>query len=285
MRLNKNLESLNIYRNYKNSLVENASSLNRISTGVKINSAKDNPNKIGMSEGLRLQIRSLQMAEKNIQDGVSMIQTFDGALGSVSESLSRIKELTVKAGGANSDDDLAIIQNEIDQLKADVDYTANNTEFNGIKLLNSDSVSDNNKPRFLNHTIGSTKDEDVKIPIFDIRTNMLKDDQGNYLSDLDVTDKSKMDSNLSSVDGAIRTISTIRGKYGAVQNRLEDASLNLSSSSLNLEKTESRIRDTDVALEMSEYAKSSLLIETSIGLMQQSNNFPKDILRILENIK
>lgn len=285
MRLNKNLEALNIYRNYKNSLVENASSLNKISTGVKINSAKDNPNKIGMSEGLRLQIRSLQMAEKNIQDGVSMVQTFDGVLGTVNDSLIRIKELTVQAGGITSEEDLAIIQNEINEIKNDIDYTVNNTDFNGVKLLNSENVLDNEYPKYLKHTIGIASGEDIDIPLFNVRTNMLSDGEGNYLCDLDVTDKEKMDTNMSCVDGAISTINSIRGRYGAIQNRLESSYDNLSSSGLNLEKTESRIRDTDLALEMAEYAKSSLLIEASMGLMQQSNNFPKDVLKILENVR
>ena len=285
MRLNKNLASLNIYKNYKDSLVKNSSSLNKISSGVKINSSKDNPSKIGLSEGLRLQIKSLEVAERNIQDGVSMLQTFDGSLGTINESLTRLKELTVQSGGVTSEGDLKVIQNEINQIKEDIDNTVNNTEFNGIKLLNSDKVVNNNNPKFLNHTVGVSDNEEVKIPIFNIKTNRLKDEEGNYLSDLDVTDKAKMDKNLSSIEGAINTVNSIRSKYGAIQNRLETTATNLSSSSLNLEKSESRIRDTDIALEMAEYSRTSLLTETSLALMQQSNNFPKDVLRVLENMK
>lgn len=285
MRLNKNLASLNIYKNYKDSLVKNSSSLNKISSGVKINSSKDNPSKIGLSEGLRLQIKSLEVAERNIQDGVSMLQTFDGSLGTINESLTRLKELTVQSGGVTSEGDLKVIQNEINQIKEDIDNTVNNTEFNGIKLLNSDKVVNNNNPKFLNHTVGVSDNEEVKIPIFNIKTNMLKDKDGNYLSDLDVTDKAKMDKNLSTIEGAINTVNSIRSKYGAIQNRLETTATNLSSSSLNLEKSESRIRDTDIALEMAEYSRTSLLTETSLALMQQSNNFPKDVLRVLENMK
>lgn len=285
MRLNKNLASLNIYKNYNDVLVKNASALNRISTGVKINSSKDNPSKIGLSEGLRLQLRSLEVAERNIQDGVSMIQTFDGVLGTINENLSRIRELTVKSGGVTSEDDLNIIQNEINQLNEHIDTTVNNAEFNEVKLLNSDKVLDNDNPQFLNHTIGTADDEEVKIPIFNIKSNMLKDEDGNSLAYLDVTDKSKIDKNLKTIDEAINTVNSIRSKYGAIQNRLETASLNLSGSSINLQKSESRIRDTDIALEMAEYARTSLLTETSLALMQQSNNFPKDVLKVLENMK
>lgn len=285
MRLNKNLASLNIYKNYNDVLVKNASALNRISTGVKINSSKDNPSKIGLSEGLRLQLRSLEVAERNVQDGVSMLQTFDGVLGTVNETLSRIRELTVKSGGVISEDDLNIIQNEINQLNEHIDTTVNNAEFNQVKLLNSDKVLDNDNPNFLRHTIGTADDEEVKIPIFNIKSSMLKDSDENSLSEIDVTDKDNIDKNLKTIDESINTVNSIRSKYGAIQNRLETASLNLNSSSINLQKSESRITDADIALEMAEYARTSLLTETSLALMQQSNNFPKDVLKVLENMK
>ena len=285
MRLNHNMASLNVYKNYKDALVQNSSALNKISTGLKINSAKDNPNKIGLSEGLKMQIKSLQMAEKNIQDGVSMLQTFDGGLSSVNESLNRIKELTVQAGGVNTDEDLSIIQEEINQLKEHIDYTVNNTEFNGVKLLNSDKVVNNNYPKYLEHAVGANSNENISIPIFNIQTNMLKDDKGNYLSNLDVTDKNKMDENLSSIDGAIEMVNSVRSKYGAIQNRMETSMDNLGGSSMNLEEAEGRITDSDIALEMVEYSRTSILSETSIALMQQTNNFPQDVLRVLENMK
>ena len=285
MRLNQNMESLNIYRNYKKNLSNQAVTLNRISTGTKINSAKDNPNKLGVSEGLRLQIRSLQMAEKNIQDGVSMMQTVDGTLSTINESLTRIKELTVQSGGATSDDDLAVIQNEINQLKEHIDYTVNNSDFNGIKLLNSDKVVNNDYPQFLDHKVGATSEGDIKIPIFNLKTNMLTDNEGNSIANLDVTDKNNIDKNLSSIDGAIQMVTSVRSKYGAIQNRMETSAENLTGSSSNLVSAESRIRDTDMALEMAEYSRTAILNETSIALMQQSNKFPQEILRVLENMK
>lgn len=285
MRLNQNMESLNVYRNYKKNLSNQAVSLNRISTGTKINSAKDNPNKLGVSEGLRLQIRSLQMAEKNIQDGVSMMQTVDGTLSTINETLTRIKELTVQSGGATSDDDLAVIQGEINQLKEHIDYTVNNSDFNGIKLLSSDKVVNNNYPKFLDHKVGATSDEDIKIPIFNIQTDMLTDKEGNSIANLDITDKSNIDKNLSTIDGAIQMVTSIRSKYGSIQNRMETSAENLTGSSSNLVSAESRIRDTDIALEMAEYSRTSILNETSIAIMQQTNKFPQEVLRILENMK
>jgi flagellin len=285
MRLNQNMESLNVYRNYKKNLTVQAATLNRISTGSKINSAKDNPNKLGVSEGLRMQIRSLQMAEKNIQDGVSMMQTVDGALSTISESLIRIKELTVQAGGVQNDSDLGIIQGEIDQLKEHIDYTVNNSEFNGVKLLNSEKVTNNDYPKYLNHMVGANTEEEINIPVFNVNTTMLIDSEGNSLKNIDVTNINELDKNLKVVDSAIESINSVRSRYGAIQNRMDTSAQNLNGSSFNLETAESRIRDSDIALEMAEYARTSILHESSIALMQQTNKFPQDVLRILENLK
>lgn len=285
MRLNQNMQSLNVYRNYKKNLVTQSIALDRISTGTKINSAKDNPNKLGVSEGLRIQIRGLQMAERNIQDGVSMMQSVDGALNTVSEALNRIKELTVQAGGVQNDEDLSIIQEEINQLKEHIDYTVNNSEFNGVKLLNSEKVTNNDYPKYLNHVVGANAKEEINIPIFNVTTGMLIDLEGNSLKNINITNTNELDKNLNIVDSAIETMNSVRSRYGAIQNRMDTSAQNLSGSSFNLENAESRIRDSDIALEMAEYARTSILHETSIALMQQTNRFPQDVLRVLENMK
>ncbi|MDU3526728.1 flagellin [Clostridium sp.] len=285
MRLNQNMQSLNVYRNYKKNLVTQSIALDRISTGTKINSAKDNPNKLGVSEGLRIQIRGLQMAERNIQDGVSMMQSVDGALNTVSEALNRIKELTVQAGGVQNDEDLSIIQEEINQLKEHIDYTVNNSEFNGVKLLNSEKVTNNDYPKYLNHVVGANAKEEINIPVFNVTTGMLIDLEGNSLKNINITNTNELDKNLNIVDSAIETMNSVRSRYGAIQNRMDTSAQNLSGSSFNLENAESRIRDSDIALEMAEYARTSILHETSIALMQQTNRFPQDVLRVLENMK
>lgn len=285
MRLNQNMASLNVYRNYKKNLASQSIALDRITTGSKINSAKDNPNKLGVSEGLRMQIRGLQMAERNLQDGVSMMQTTDGALSTVSEALIRIKELTVQAGGMQNDGDLSIIQGEINQLKEHIDYTVNNSDFNGVKLLNSEKVTNNNYPKYLDHVVGANAKEEIKIPVFNITTDMLIDSEGNSLKNIDVTKKDDLDKNLNIIDASISTLNSVRSRFGAIQNRMDTSAANLSGSSLNLESAESRIRDSDLALEMAEYSRTAILHQTSIALMEQTNNFPQDVLRILENMK
>ena len=138
MRLNQNMESLSVLRNYSKSLKIQNTASERISSGSKINAAKDNPNKIAMKQGLRLQLRSLQMSQRNLQDGISLMQTSDSVVANVNESLIRMKELVVQAASFNNEDDRAVVQKEIDQLIESIDQTVNNGEFNGVNILNRD---------------------------------------------------------------------------------------------------------------------------------------------------
>lgn len=279
MRLNQNMESLNVYKNYSKNLKTQSKVMERISSGNKINSTKDNPNKMGIREGLRMQLRGLQSAQKNIQDGVSMIQVTDGTLNSINESLIRMKELSVQAGGVNTKDDLNIIQNEINQIKDSINQMAENSEFNGVKLLAGP------EGELLKHMTGANSGEDMKIPLFYINTSNLKDEAGNSLKDLDVTKDGGISEGLGVIDRAIQKVTSVRSKYGAIQNRMETTYENIDESSISLVSAESRVGDADIALEMSEYARTSIISESSLAILTQTNNFPKDILRVLENIK
>lgn len=286
MRLHQNMDSLSIYQNYKKNLNVQGGVLNRISTGQKINSAKDNPNKLGQSENFRMQIRGLQSAQKNLQDGVSMMQATDGALEGISNSLTRIKELTVQAGnGTNNEEDLRVIQLEIDQLKQNIDYTAENSDFNGVNLIGNKFVINNDDPEYKTSMIGANAKEEIKIPMFNVTTEGLKDKEGNSLSNLDVTKTENNDKNLSVIDAAISNVSSVRSRYGAIQNRMESTTSNIEGSMIGLEKADSSIRDSDIGLEMAEYARTSILHEASTALLAQTNKFPSEILSILERVK
>lgn len=286
MRLYHNLASLNLYRNNVRNLKDQSKALDRISTGNKINSAKDNPNKIGQSEFMRIQIRGLQSAQKNLQDGASMIQTADGALSSASDALIRMKELVVASGnGAYSDDERNAISKEIESLKEHINSVANNTEFNGVKLLNTDGVTDNNTPKSFNLSSGANVGDVISIPLYNITTDVLKDEKGNSLSNIDLSDPSKIDENMSVVDAAIKEINSIRSKYGSIQQRLESTADNVISTSNTIEKAESRVRDADIAQEMMEFSKAGLLSEAGNAMMAQTNRFPQEVLRILERMK
>ena len=278
MRININMKSLGIYSGYKKNIAANSVAMERISSGKKINSAKDNPLKIEQSENFKMQIRSLEMANKNLQDSTSMLQVADTAMGTISEALVRMKELTVQAASEiTNEDDRKIIQSEIDELKRYIDDTANNTEFNGNKLLANGNVIDNSKPHYVEMQIGGNVGDSIGIPFFNVSATTLG------LDKLDVVnDATKA---LNSIDEALKNVNGCRAKYGAVQNRLETSIEITSSASYTYEKSSSDINDADIALEMAEIARTSILMESATAMMAQSNNFPKDMLNILANLR
>lgn len=278
MRININMKSLGIYSGYKKNIAANAAAMEKISSGKKINSAKDNPLKIEQSENFRMQIRSLEMANKNLQDSTSMIQVADTAMGTISEALIRMKELTVQAANeVTNEADRKLIQDEIDVLRSHIDDTAKNTEFNGNKLLVNGNVTDNSKPDYVEMQIGANVGDSIGIPFFNVSSETLGIDKLDVVNDATKA--------LNSIDEALKDVNGCRAKYGAVQNRLENSIEITSSSSYIYEKSSSDINDADIALEMAEIARTSILMESATAMMAQSNNFPKDMLNILANLR
>lgn len=278
MRININMKSLGIYSGYKKNIIANSAAMEKISSGKKINSAKDNPLKIEQSENFRMQIRSLEMANKNLQDSTSMIQVADTAMGTISEALIRMKELTVQAANeVTNEADRKLIQDEIDVLKSHIDDTAKNTEFNGNKLLVNGNVTDNSKPDYVEMQIGANVGDSIGIPFFNVSSETLGIDKLDVVNDATKA--------LNSIDEALKDVNGCRAKYGAVQNRLENSIEITSSSSYIYEKSSSDINDADIALEMAEIARTSILMESATAMMAQSNNFPKDMLNILANLR
>lgn len=278
MRININMKSLGIYSGYKKNIAANAAAMEKISSGKKINSAKDNPLKIEQSENFRMQIRSLEMANKNLQDSTSMIQVADTAMGTISEALIRMKELTVQAANeVTNEADRKLIQDEIDVLRSHIDDTAKNTEFNGNKLLVNGNVTDNSKPDYVEMQIGANVGDSIGIPFFNVSSETLGIDKLDVVNDATKA--------VNSIDEALKDVNGCRAKYGAVQNRLENSIEITSSSSYIYEKSSSDINDADIALEMAEIARTSILMESATAMMAQSNNFPKDMLNILANLR
>lgn len=278
MRININMKSLGIYSGYKKNIIANSAAMEKISSGKKINSAKDNPLKIEQSENFRMQIRALEMANKNLQDSTSMIQVADTAMGTISEALIRMKELTVQAANeVTNEADRRLIQDEIDVLRSHIDDTAKNTEFNGNKLLVNGNVTDNSKPDYVEMQIGANVGDSIGIPFFNVSSETLGIDKLDVVNDATKA--------LNSIDEALKDVNGCRAKYGAVQNRLENSIEITSSSSYIYEKSSSDINDADIALEMAEIARTSILMESATAMMAQSNNFPKDMLNILANLR
>ncbi|AVQ47698.1 flagellin [Clostridium botulinum] len=282
MRLSHNLASLSAFRNYSKILKDQSTALDKITSGYKVRCSKDDPNVMAQSEKTRIQIRGLQMASRNAQDGVSMLQTADGSLESLGNMLMRIKELTLQASnGTNNLEDKQVIQNEINQLVSGIDSISKNTEFNGVELLSqgnkfNDQTNVMTKPM----PIGANVGEIVDIPFYDLTAEGL-DIKGK----IDVTDINKVGNCLSIVDNAIETVLAVRSKYGALENRFEECMVNIGEISLEMEDANSNLVDADVAEEMMIYAKSDILYQSSLAIMRQTNNFPMDVLKILENVK
>lgn len=297
MRLNHNLASLNIYREHTRVLANQRKALDRISSGNKINSAKDNPNAIASSERMRMQIRGLQMAQRNTQDGVSMLQAAEGGLDGITNMLQRIRQLTVQAGsGSNTPSDIETIQKEINHMIEGIDSIAANTEFNGVPVLNPEGDSsgsyDNNDPsKKLIMSIGANVGEEVEIPLYDVSSNNLTDGT-NSLSQLNTKTNPDdglgglgIDKAITIIDKAIDMTLSVRSKYGSLSNRFESTYNKVAEIHDRVTGAESQIRDADIAEEMMEYAKNNVLIDAGNAMMVQSNKFPQDVLRILENVK
>jgi len=271
------MSAMRIFNSYTKNLVAQSKAYGSISSGNKIQTYRDDPNAKAKSDKLKLEIRGLQMATRNIQDSVSLMQTMDGGMQSISEALQRSRELMVQAGGATTPEDRAVIQKEIDQNLEHITYTANNTEMNGVKLL----ADKNNPGDTVDLLIGATSDYVTKLPTYNLTSTglgLVNADGSNKIS------VENMNDGLERLDDAIDKLNSGRGKYGALSNRMESTADYTSEIVGKVEGAEGEITGTDIALEMVEYAKNSILVESGMAMMAQSNEFPQDILQILSNV-
>lgn len=277
MRINQNIYSLNIFRNYNKSVASNSTALERIASGKKINSAKDNPIKIERSENINIKLRSLQKASQNTQDGISALQVVDTAIGEIEDVLIRMRELSVQASSDNySDEDRVSIKAEIEELKKFIDDTAESTEVNGNKLIGNKNVTDNSNPEIKKSQIGAEVGETIDIPYYNLSCDVLG------IDNVDVINNPSQ--SITMLEKAISDVAGYRSKYGAIQNRMEESLDMIESNRATYEKNYSEIVDADVALEMLEVTRTSILMESSLALMAQSNNFPRDVVNMLSGL-
>jgi len=295
MRLSHNIASLNVYSGYSKALQKQSEAMSKISTGYKVNCAKDDPNVIAQSERMRMQIRGLQMASRNAQDGVSMLQTAEGGLDSMTLMAQRVRELIIQSGsGGNAEEDRKTIQNEIDQIIEGMDQIASNTEFNGVKLLNPQTQDTSDKTLTLKMPIGANAGESVEINLEkltsdDIAVNVggtnikLKElrSDGSYK----IVDINNIDTAIQVLDGVIDKIVSVRSEYGALENRFEGSLNDLNEITDRMDGADANLRDADIAEEMVELSKNNVLAEAGNAMMVQTNKFPQDVLRILENVR
>lgn len=274
MRINHNIAALNTLNRLGSNNGAAQKNMEKLSSGLRINRAGDDAAGLAISEKMRGQIRGLEMASKNSQDGISLIQTAEGALTETHAILQRMRELTVQAGntGTQQAEDLGAIKDEMDALIEEIDGISNRTEFNGKKLLDGTNSTDG-----FTFQIGANAGQQLNVKIDSMSSTALG------VNALDVTDfaATAFDDQLKSIDTAINTVSTQRAKLGAAQNRLEHTINNLGASGENLTAAESRIRDVDMAKEMSEFTKNNILSQASQAMLAQANQQPQNVLQLL----
>lgn len=249
----------------------------KLASGYKINRAGDNAAGLSISEKMRGQIRGLEQASTNAQDGISLVQTAEGALTETHAILQRMRELTVQAANdTNATADRAAIQKEVEALTSEITRIATQTEFNKKTLLNGQFKT-------VNLQVGANKDQKITIDIGDMRATAI----GVANKDADKSVKNKLTTftdatkQLSILDAALVKVSEQRSKLGAAQNRLEHTIANADNTAENLQAAESRIRDTDMAKEMVKYSRDNILQQAAQSMLAQANQATQGVLTLL----
>lgn len=267
-----NMQAMNASRTLNITAGQAAKSTEKLSSGYKINRAADDAAGLSISEKMRKQIRGLDRASTNAQDGVSAVQTAEGALNEVHSMLQRMNELAVQAAnGTNSSTDISSISDEVQALKTEIDRVANTTDFNGKYMLKSGGKD-------VDIYVGYTTDENNnKITIKAQDLNKVADSIGTAFKDYDGAKTL-----LGKVSAAIEDVSKMRSDFGAVQNRLEHTIDNLDNVVENVTASESRIRDTDMADEMVKYSKNNILQQAGQSMLAQANQSTQGVVSLLQ---
>jgi flagellin len=265
LRINSNVEAFNAHRNLIQSGGKLSKSMERLSSGYRINRAADDAAGLAISERLRGQTRGLAQAQRNAQDAVSLVQTAEGSLTEVHAMLQRVRELAVQyKNGSLSTNDRTSIQSEINQLGSEIERIGTSAQFNGTNLLNAAST--------MTFQVGANDGEVITVSTISLGAAV-----GSTYAGLTATGTS----DISEIDAAIAAVSQQRATFGAVQNRLEYALNNLATYQENLMASESRIRDVDMASEMVDFTKLQILQQAGTAMLAQANQAPQGVLSLL----
>ena len=270
MRIQHNVTALNAHRNLTNNNSAVTKNLEKLSSGYKINRAGDDAAGLAISEKMRAQITGLETAQKNAEDGVSLVQTAEGALTEVHSMLNRMVALAVQsANGTYSTANRAEMQKEIEALQSEIDRIGAASNFNGTTLFVSGQITLH---------VGETSADyhSIAISMKGMNSTALT------ISDVDVTSVSGAKSAISFINAAIDKVSSMRSDFGALQNRLEHTINNLGVQTENITAAESRIRDVDMAKEMMAYTKNNILVQSSQAMLAQANMIPQGVLQLLQ---
>ncbi len=271
LRVNTNIASLTAQRNLSTVTARLQGNFSRLSSGLRISTAADDAAGLAISERMRSQIRSLGAATRNAQDGISLVQTAEGAMAEISNILGRMRELSVQAAnGTLSTADRATINTEVIALQSEVDRVSQTSTFNGINLLNAAAT--------VNIQVGINTGEVIAVNLENTQTAAL----GVSSTTVNTTSAATASASLLALDTAIGSVNTVRGNLGASQNRLQSAVSSIMNSRENLSAAESRIRDVDVAFETADLTRNSILQQAATSVLQQANTQPQIALSLLQ---
>jgi flagellin len=273
LRIQNNVEAFNAHRQLTGTASKAAKSMEKLSSGYRINRAADDAAGLAISEKMRAQIGGLAQAQRNAQDGVSLVQTAEGALTEVHSMLQRVRDLKVQyENGTLDTDDKSAIVAEVKQLASEITDISEKTEFNGITLLDGAGGSGGT----ISFQVGANGSETISVTTKDVAG-------ASGTGDIDgVSDTAGWEAiDLDAIDTAINNVSTLRADFGAVQNRLEHRLNNLATYQENLVASESRIRDVDMASEMVNFTKLGILQQAGTSMLAQANQAPQGVLSLL----
>ncbi|MDW8799695.1 flagellin [Clostridium sp. A1-XYC3] len=271
MIINHNMNAMNSHRQMTANTAAAGKSMEKLSSGLRINRAGDDAAGLAISEKMRGQIRGLDQASRNSQDGISMIQTAEGALNETHSILQRMRELTVQASNdTNVTADRNAIKDELTALTSEIDRIATQTEFNTQTMFSATSLG-------VKFQVGANKDQQITLTFSGMQASNLS--VASVASS--VSSAADATAAICVVNDAIEAVSKERSKLGAVQNRLEHTIANLNNASENLSSAESRVRDVDMAKEMMNFSKNNILNQAAQAMLAQANQQPQGVLQLL----
>ncbi len=281
LRIQNNIEAFNTHRQLTATSSLASKAMEKLSSGYRINRAADDAAGLGISEKMRGQIGGLAQAQRNAQDGISLVQTAEGSLSEVHNMLQRVRDLKVQhSNGTLSADDQSAIEAEIGQIGSEIKSIVDNTKFNGNALLNSTGFK---------FQVGANDSETISTGAITLSTAVGTAGTGGLSEIMNISDAATAKTALSTgalsaisgIDNAVKNVSNVRGTLGAIQNRLESRLNNLATYQENLTASESRIRDVDMAAEMTKFTKLGILQQAGTSMLAQANQAPQGVLSLL----
>jgi flagellin len=278
LRIQNNIEAFNTHRQLNATATQASKSMEKLSSGYRINRAADDAAGLGISEKMRGQIGGLAQAQRNAQDGISLVQTAEGALGEVHSMLQRVRDLKVQfENGTNDDNDKQSISAEVAQIGKEISSILTDTKFNGTAVFTNGA----------SFQVGANEGETIAVAstAFAVSSTTAATGGLKEMTDLGLsatTVSTTFDAlSITTIDDMIKNVSTVRSNYGAVQNRLEHRLTNLATYQENLTASESRIRDVDMAAEMTKFTKLGILQQAGTSMLSQANQAPQNVLSLL----